>query len=307
VGSYDNGLDRQQAMVAAETGGRWGPATELSLPVGADARNPDAKLDAVSCASAGNCTGVGHYTASSDREEAMVAAETGGRWGPATELSLPANAGTSITAIALLFQVSCASRGNCAAVGLYSDASHDRDAMIATEVGGKWGQASEFDLLPPGASGAWAYLSGVWCTSVGNCGAVGAYLDSASNTHAMFTTDVHGKWVQAAELRLPTNANPEAPNAELASVSCASAGNCAGFGVYSTTESYSRDMVATEVGGKWGPAAELSPPAGAQGVSTTMGGFGNGVACTKNGFCRAVGQYRDSSGHNQAMAAPGMV
>lgn len=307
VGSYDNGSDRQQAVAATETGGKWGPAAQLSLPPGADTESPNAKLDAVSCTSAGNCTGVGHYTNSSDREEALVATESDGRWSPAAELSLPANASTTGTAIALLFQVSCTSNGFCAATGLYSSTSHDRDAMIANEVGGRWGQAAEFDLLPSGASGVWAYLSGVWCTSVGNCEAVGAYLDGANNTHAMSTAEVRGKWSQAAELQLPTNADPEAPNAELAAVSCASVGNCAALGVYSTTESYSRDMVATEAGGKWGPAAELSPPAGAQGVSTTMGGFGNGVACTKGGFCTAVGQYRDSSGDNQAMAATGTV
>jgi len=90
-------------------------------------------------------------------------------------------------------------------------------------------------------------------------------------------------------------------------VSCTSARNCAGFGAYSNTASYSLEMVATEVRGKWGRAPEVSTPSGSQWVGTYLGGSGNGVACTTKGSCTAVGSYGDSSGNGQAMVATGTI
>ena len=49
-------------------------------------------LFSVSCASAGNCTAVGDYDASSDREQGLLLTETSGRWATGVEASLPANA-----------------------------------------------------------------------------------------------------------------------------------------------------------------------------------------------------------------------
>lgn len=307
VGYYTNTSRYQEAMTATEAGGKWGRAIELVLPNNASTHNPYAVLEGVSCASPGNCTGVGQYSNSSGSQVPMVATEASGKWGRAVALTLPSNAGSGSYAIASLFQVSCMAAASCTATGFYSDTSNSRHALVATETGGKWGRAVEFTLLPAGASGTWSSLYGVSCVSNGNCAAVGAYEDSSSASHAMAVTEAAGKWGKATELVLPSGADPSQPNAELEGVSCSSAGNCAGFGVYSNTGSYSLDMVATETGGKWARAAEVSAPAGSIGFNTISGGSGNGVACAKTGSCTAVGGYGVSSGAIYALAAAGTV
>jgi hypothetical protein len=307
VGTYTSASDTQEAMVVTETDGKWGRAAALSSPAGASATRPTSDLRGVSCASSGNCIAVGSYVDSSGGSSAMIATEAGGKWGPPAELILPANAGTGTSSTAALFQVSCVSSGICTAVGLYSDTSHDRLAMVADETGGKWGPAVAFDSLPSGANGTWASLFGVWCTSAGNCAADGSYVGSSGSEEAMVATESGGKWGSATELSLPKGANSQYPNAEMESVSCTSPGNCAGFGAYSTTASYSRDMVATETNGKWSPATELATPAGGKGTPTILGGSGNGVGCTTKGICTAVGSYGTGSGGSTAMAASGTV
>lgn len=305
VGTYKNSSGRNEAMAATETGGKWGRAVALSLPAGAAAGNPFADLEAVSCTSAGNCAGVGRYTNSSGAQVPMIASEAGGKWARAAQLSLPDNAGTGSSAISSLFAVSCTAKGSCTAVGLYSDTSHDRHGMTVTEVGGTWGRATEFELLPPGAGGYWAALFGVSCSAAGSCTAAGAYEDGSDASHAMAAAEVGGKWGRATELALPSGANSTYPNAELQAVSCTSAGNCAGWGEYSNVASYSLDMVITETGGKWARAAEVSAPAGSRGFDVIAGASGNGVSCTRSDACAAVGSYVDGSGHEQAMAAAG--
>ncbi len=301
VGSYTNSAGSQEAMVATERDGKWGRAGELGLPAGADPSRPNAALHGLSCTSQGDCAAVGAYGTSAGAVDAMVVAETGGKWGRAVELGLPVNAGTGTTASATLFGVSCASTGDCTAVGLYSETSHSRQAIVATEARGRWAPAAAFDLLPSGASGTWSSLFGVWCTSLGHCAAVGSYIGGSGSEEAMVATEAGGTWGPAAEPSLPAGANSSYPNAELEAVSCSSQGNCAAFGAYSTTASYSLDMVAVETGGKWARAADLNPPSG-HGTSTILGGSGNSVACSAKGFCTAVGSYGP-----QAMAAAGTV
>ena len=307
VGVYTNTSGTQEAMVATETDGKWGRGAALGLPPGASATRAASDLHGVSCASDGTCVAVGSYSDSSGGASAMVATEAGGRWGRAAALSLPANAGTGSGATATLFSVSCIATGSCTAVGLYSVTPHDRVAMVATEAGDKWSPAVAFDSLPPGAAGTWSSLFGVWCTSAGNCAADGSFIGSTGSEEAMVAAETGGKWAKATELSLPKGANAQYSNAELESVSCTSSGNCAGFGVYSTTASYSRDMVAAETNGKWSPATELATPAGGQGTPTIEGGSGNGVGCTTKSFCTAVGSYGTSSGDSTAMAATGTV
>jgi hypothetical protein len=72
----------------------WPAASELTLPSNATTTPgaQDGNLVGVSCASQGNCAASGYYKDTSGGYQAMVAAETGGVWGQAGELSLPSNA-----------------------------------------------------------------------------------------------------------------------------------------------------------------------------------------------------------------------
>jgi hypothetical protein len=61
------------------------------------------------------------------------------------EASLPANAGTS-PSYATATSVSCASAGNCSAVGTYLDGSGLQQGLLLTESSGTWQQGLEAGL-----------------------------------------------------------------------------------------------------------------------------------------------------------------
>ena len=317
VGQYrdNNEGDDYQAMVATETSGVWGQASELTLPSGANtvAEEQYAILDSVTCTSPGDCVAVGGYNDSSNDGQAMVAIEMSGVWGQASELTLPSGANMAAKGDqeAFLNSVTCTSPGECVTVGSYDDANGIRQAMVAAETSGVWGQASEFTMLPSDASTApgdqSAALASVTCTSPGNCVAGGDYVDTngRDDHQAMVTTETSGVWGQASELTLPSGANTAASdqNVALASVTCTSPGNCVAGGSYEDTKGSNdyQAMVAVETSGVWGQASELTLPSGANTTAGDQSAFFGSVTCTGPGSCVGVGSYEDSSSNEQAM------
>jgi hypothetical protein len=91
-----------------------------ALPANATTGNQDVVLNSVSCLSARDCTAVGSYRDSGGNDEAMALTETAGAWAAGVEVSLPAN--TAASPIASLSSVSCASVGDCAALGTFAQA-----------------------------------------------------------------------------------------------------------------------------------------------------------------------------------------
>jgi hypothetical protein len=294
VGGYADSSGYGQAMAATETGGSFGTATEVTPPANADT-NPGFVLDGVSCSSAGNCTAVGQYENNSNQNQALAATETGGSFGTATEVTPPANADTSPTA--LLAGISCSSAGNCTAVGEYFDTSIHRQAMVATETGGIFAAATEVTLPANAGTSPNAYLDGISCSSAGNCTAVGDYEDSSNNYQAMVATETGGSFGTATEVTPPANAGSD-PEAMLYGVSCTSVGNCTADGQYYDTSNHYQAMVVTETGGSFAAATEVTPPANA---GTNPFASLWGISCSSAGSCTAAGRYDDSSNHAQAM------
>ena len=77
--------------------------------------------------SVGNCTAVGGYTDSSGHQQGLLLSESSGSWAGA-EAPLPANAAATLAAG--LASVSCASAGNCTAVGSYGDSSGHGQGLL---------------------------------------------------------------------------------------------------------------------------------------------------------------------------------
>ena len=286
---------------AAQT--NFAQATEVTAPPNA-AFNPF--LDGVSCTSAGNCVAVGAYEDIYGHYQAMAATEAGGIWAQAADITLPSNANHLN---AMLDSVSCASAGNCVAVGGYYDSSSNLQAMAVTETGGIWAQATEVTAPANALSNPDAVLRGVSCTSEGNCVAVGDYTDSGEfsaapfplyNNLVMAVTETGGTWARATEVTTPSNsAGRFGPVAALESVSCTSAGNCVAVGGYASLLGL-QGMTATETDGTWAQATEVIAPSNASGnPNATL----YGVSCTSAGNCVAIGDYTDSSFHQQAMSA----
>ena len=120
VGSYTDSLGDHDALVMSESGGAWGQGAPITLPSGADpsmagASGVTTSLESVSCAAPGDCAAVGRYVDGSGDTNAMVASESGGAWGPASEMAAPSGADSNPKAS--LASVSCTGVGTCVAVG----------------------------------------------------------------------------------------------------------------------------------------------------------------------------------------------
>jgi hypothetical protein len=128
---YQDASRHDHVLVAAETAGasapgNWGNAQDV---LGINT-SPSAGEEALSCGGAGSCVTGGQYQFdATGRSRAYVAQETGGTWGAARRIAGNLDAGDFSSTRA----VSCASPGNCAAGGAYSDAHGNELPFVADE------------------------------------------------------------------------------------------------------------------------------------------------------------------------------
>ena len=233
---------------------------------------------------------------------ASSAAAAGGQpvWGSSTPYTaLPSNTGT-----ALFNSVSCASVGNCVAVGLSDGLPGVPDGLVAAEASGTWGPATS--VLPPNAGSFQGdLLTSVSCSSAGSCEAVGSSVGGTDGNQALvLPIAVSGQTATPGtgiEVTLPAGAESNAAqSASLNGVSCQGAGGCVAVGEYMDSAGDWQGMVATPgSGGAW-TATELSQlPSNAN--SNPVARL-NSVSCPTSGACEAVGSYVDSAGDQQPLA-----
>jgi hypothetical protein len=285
-GFYTDGSGAGQAFVASQTKGAWGKAEEVR---GTAALNQGglAAVSEVSCASAGNCGAGGFYTDDSGTTQAFVVSETRGTWGEARELpGVGALGGEASVDV-----VSCGSAGNCSAGGSYADGSGGHQAFVVNETKGIWGKAQEVPGTAALNQGGDAHLGAVSCASAGNCSAGGSYFDAAGDTQLFVVNEINGIWGKAEEVPGTAIVSQGAVfGAQILSLSCGSAGNCAAGGYYTD---HSGDIVAfvvSETAGAWRSVKQVRGVAN-QGFAQTFS-----VSCASAGNCSAGGLYHDSSG-----------
>jgi len=104
-----------------------------------------------------------------------------------------------------------------------------------------------------------AGLYSVACPRAGDCVAGGAY-ESTQGGDAMVVTESSGRWRQATEVTLPSNAQSQ-PYAEVNGVACAAVGSCVAVGYYSYEfPDVDNAFLVTETHGTWGSATMCSFP-----------------------------------------------
>jgi hypothetical protein len=317
VGSYPQVGGAKQGLLLTETAGVWAQGIEAALPANASQNSPYvyAELTSVSCASAGNCSAVGTYPDGSGGQGLLVT-ETAGSWGPAVEATLPADANTATEQEVNLTSVSCASAGNCTAVGSYLTSSGSQGLML-TETAGSWAPGVEA-VLPADAAttNQDAFLSSVSCPSAGNCSAVGLYDDfglasgppsnlQVSVGKGLLLAETAGSWAPGVEAALPANAQTPQGLTSLSSVSCPSAGNCGAVGTY-VDSSGLQGLLLSETAGNWAAGTEALPasaPVTGQewGLAPGSGVGLQSVSCPSAGNCSAVGGYWDGSGNAKGL------
>ncbi len=287
-GGYD-GSSGSQAFVVSEVNGTWHTAIEVpgtkTLNTGGSAT-----VNSVSCASAGNCAAGGEYSTSRS-QQAFVVSEVNGTWGTAIEV--PGTKTLNTRGRAMIYSVSCASAGDCAAGGEYEDSSRDLQGFVVSEVNGTWHTAIEIPGTKALNTGGTAMVLSVSCASAGDCAAGGYYFDS-SGSQAFVVSEVNGTWGTAIEVPGTKPLNTEGI-AEVNSVSCASAGDCAAGGSY-LDSSGSQAFVVSEVNGTWHTAIEVP---GTKALNTGGEAQVNSVSCASAGDCAAGGGYGNSSGSQE--------
>src|SRR5439155_1241316 len=174
--------------------------------------------------------------------------QTAGTWATGVEASLPADAGSN--PVVFLSSVSCASAGNCSAVGRYVDSSSHAQGLLLSETGGTWVAGVEASLPANAGSNPVVALRSVSCASAGNCGAVGTYFDSSTHQQGLLLSETAGTWVTGVEASLPANAG-SIPVPFPSSVSCAAAGKCSAVGTYVDSSAHQQGLLLSETAVPW--------------------------------------------------------
>ena len=275
-----------EAVPAASVSQPWGTAIQVPGLVALPHYGGSIQVRAVSCPSPGNCTAIGNYGDGGGGGNAFTVAEVKGRWQHAQELPVPAaDDATNVHVNAL----SCPTVGNCGAGGFYDDTSGDRQAFTAEETHGVWQDAIEV-LSTEFLGDENAEVLSVSCPSAGNCAIGGDYLDGASHRQAFVGTERNGDWEAAQEVP-GTAALNGGGNAQVESVSCASAGNCAAGGYYEGSGGGREAFVVSEKALSWGNAKEVAGTLNNNGFAVV-----NSISCPTAGNCAAGGLYTVKAG-----------
>lgn len=272
---------------------QWHAAKVASLPTGATGL-PNGFLPALSCSSAGNCSAGGAYSDSAGNVEGLVLNEVKGVWRAPVRLLPPlgADKDPSLT----INSMSCASGGNCAAVGSFEDTHSNGQSLVADEVRGVW-QRTQKVTLPSGATATVqnSQIHSVDCWSPGNCSAIGSYFDGTQPTgyeQGLEVNEVRGVWGRARETRLPASANID-PYAVISQVACTHAGNCVAVGSYISQDNATEGLLITEVDGVWKRAAAAVLPGNASAYPSAAL---SEVTCVSTNNCTALGTYTNVGG-----------
>jgi hypothetical protein len=254
----------------------------------------EAQVTLVSCTSAGNCAAGSEYLDNRGHARPFVVSERDGVWG--TGLQVPGSASLNPHARAMVVSsVSCASAGNCAAGGWYTEGV-DRDLVfVVTQRNGVWGTAMRAPGIASLDAGN-AFLSSVSCVSAGTCAAGGFYTDASRHSQPFVVDERKGVWGRV--MPVPGSAAVNTGGyAGTNSVSCASAGACVAVGWSSGPRRHA--FVARERKGTWGKAI---PVPGLAALNNGGGSYATSVSCASAGNCAAGGWYKYGarSGHWQA-------
>jgi hypothetical protein len=162
-----------------------------------------------------------------------------------------------------------------------------------------WGSAIEVPGTAALNVGGFAGVSAISCSSAGNCTAGGSYADGETDPlfgdpgdQAFVVSEQGGVWGTAIEVPGLAALNTGAA-ADVNTVSCASAGNCAVSGHYWATCDHGQAIclqgfVVSEQGGVWGTATQAP---GVATLSPSKQGWVNSVSCGGPGDCTAGGIY----------------
>jgi hypothetical protein len=237
VGSYVH-AGSGEALIVPIANGTPQTALSPSLPTALSSGTQNAYLNSVSCGTAGSCVAVGFYRDDNGSQAFEVPIHDGVMGSP-VEVTAP-NAGSAPT----LNSVSCSAAATCYAVGSYTDAANNEQAMVVPIGAVGVGSAVEVPDPANGVGDATA-LSGVSCLPAGSCLAVGSY-DAGSENESMTVAIAGGTIGPAVMAPNPPDEASSAADPQLSNVACdAASGSCVAVGQYTTSVGYGVPYVVT--------------------------------------------------------------
>ncbi len=155
-------------------------------------------------------------------------------------------------------------------------------------------------------------LASASCAAASSCAAVGEYFDDGGFVWGLIETETSGNWDASAAPEPASNAAGQAAgdessngneSAELAAVSCPSAGWCVAVGTYQDAAGFSWGLVETYSNGHWSASAAPEPASNAAGQAAGDESSNgdqyaelSSISCAGTGSCAAVGDYQDAAG-----------
>jgi len=158
--------------------------------------------------------------------------------------------------------------------------------LIDTLSGGIWTSSTEIALPTSDVN---PDLSDVACSDVGDCVAVGGYVDQDQGAHGLIEALADGTWTPTT-VRLPAGAER---SGNLLSVACEDADACVAVGGYIDSDGDGQGLIETLSGGDW-TTTEAPVPANA--ATSPRNRSLSHVACSVDGSCAAGGSYTDTGG-----------
>ena len=212
------------------------PSGARACPAAASARA--ALAAAVTALMAGMAAGF--WLPGAGNASAIAAAGPAGSWGRAIEV--PGLAALNTGGLAEVTSVSCGSAGNCAAGGDYFDHGGEQ-GFVADERNGVWGTAIEVPGLAALNTGGGAEVTSVSCALGGQLRGRRVLHRQRGVQQGFVADERHGGWGTAIEVP-GLGALNTGGDAEVCSVSCGSAGNCAAGGKYRAAGCHLQGFVA---------------------------------------------------------------
>ena len=256
VGSLGGSL-----YLLSQASGRWG--RPKAIPGTARTSSPGSSLGGLKCFSAGNCLVVGTYRDAEGHLQAFIVTQARGTWGKIrwvpglARLDRGHNAGIS--------GLACPSKGNCTAVGSYTDAKRAGHPFVVSQARGTWGSATKAPSptgLPGQVKGTVPSFGPIACGSAGNCAAAGTYTVSRTgnqdgDNQTYVIDEVNGTWGPAQAVPGLAALNADLTDS-ISVISCPSAGNCVAGGSYTEAAGNLNSFVVSQTNGTWGTATALA-------------------------------------------------
>ena len=265
---------------------QWDGTSWTALSTPSPAGSVTTTLNGVSCTSAKACTAVGNYYVTGGNTSTLAERWDGTSW------TVQPTPNPAVATGSFLNGVSCTSATACTAVGYTGVTPAGGGNSYPGTLAERWdGTSWTVQPTPNPAGSTDTFLTGVSCTSASACTAVGQYMDSATNV----AVSLAERWDGTSWTVQPTP-NPAGSVGDwLGGVSCTSATACVAVGGYNTNAKSATDFQLAERwdGTSW--TIQVTP-------QPQQESYLNGVSCTSDTACTAVGTNVSGSGDGPPLA-----